>query len=317
VSRRRTSLLVLVPLYLAVATAVGFADYHARLERDRDLAFTKYVPEVVAGTAEPPGRYRVLAPWLADVVSRATPFAPITDWLMFRWLSLVAVLVAGHIYYRTWFDDAHAAVGNLVTATLLPLTFTNSWPNPDQFTELALFTWAATCIARGSWSGFLVALVLNAFNRETSAFLVLLYAAAAPLSSARMAHTAVAALVWLGITVGLRWQLGYVAYDPWQWRQNLGWLVPLPAGYPGYKRIYGWFFLVLTVPLAALAARGWTSAPRFVRVAAGVVAPAYVVAACLFSSTIETRIFTMLFPLLGPAVLVALFDRNGESARSV
>jgi hypothetical protein len=304
-ARARVSLTLLLPLYIALATAVGFADYHSRPYPD--LAFTEKIPEILAGRAEPPARYRVLAPYLEDRLARATPWSPVTDWLVFRWVCLFGSLLAGHLYCRSWFSDAYAAAGNLLIMALLPLTFTNSWPNPDQFIELALFTLACACIARGWHEAFLVALAANALNRETSAFLVLLYFLAFPLTRAHLVRTAAAGLLWLAIFVGLRWHFGYVAYNPWQLPQNLGWLIPLPANFPGYKRIYGWFFIVLLAPCFLLALRERRGLPRLVRMAAGVVAPAYLVTSMLFSSTIESRIFTLMLPLLAPAMLFALF----------
>lgn len=299
-------------LYVALATAVGFSDYHSRPYPD--LGFTQYVPEVIAGTAEPPGRYRVLAPYVFDAFTGLTSFSPVTDWLLFRWLCLLAALLAGHLYFRTWFDDARAVAGNVLTAALLPLTFTNSWPNPDQFTELALFTLGCAAVARRWWPAFLVVLALNAFNRETSAFLVLLWWVNGPLfERSHLVRTATAALLWGAITIGLRWHLGFVSYDPWQFWQNIGWLTPLPANFPGYKRIFGWFFLVLLVPLFALALSSWSRQPRFTRLAAGVVAPLYFIVGCLFSSTIEARIFTALLPLLAPAVLITWFGRDDRA----
>jgi hypothetical protein len=298
-------------LYVALATSVGFSDYHARTYPD--LGFTQYGPEVVGGTAEPPGRYRVLAPYLFDALSRATPFAPVTDWLMFRWFCLLAALLAGHLYLRTWFDDAHAVMGNVLVMALLPLTFTNSWPNPDHFTELVLFTLACAAVARRAWPEFLILVALNAFNRETSAFLVLLWFVSGPVKArSNLMQTAAAGLLWAAITVALRWRLGYVAYDPWQIWQNIGWLTPLPAGFIGYKRIYGWFFIILLGPLFLLALRSWREQPRFTQVAASIVAPLYLLVACLFSSTIESRIFTALLPLLVPSVLFTLFPASGS-----
>jgi hypothetical protein len=43
------------------------------------------------------------------------------------------------------------------------------------------------------------------------------------------------------------------------------------------------------------------------RMTVGVIAPAYLVTATLFSSTIESRIFTPILPLLAPSILLAFF----------
>jgi hypothetical protein len=303
-SRMARAWLWLIPFYVALATATGFADYHTRL--NPDLGFTKYVPEVVSGTAEPPGRYRVLAPLLFDRFERASHWAPVTNWLVFRWTCLLLALLAGHVYLRTWFGDGEAALGNALLTALLPLTFTNSWPNPDQFTELALFTFACACIARDWWWAFLAAVAVNALNRETSAFLVLLFAIAGPMDRRRLSRAAVAAAVWGAITLGLRWRLGFVPYDPWHLASNLASLVPMGPGFPGYKRIFGWFFLILLAPCFLLATRHWPRQPRMARMAAALVAPLFVLTGTLFSSTLESRIFTPILPLLAPSMLFAL-----------
>jgi hypothetical protein len=257
----------------------------------------------------------VLAPYVEHRLAELTPFAPITDWLLFRWICLFASLLAGHVYFRTWYSDSEAVAGNALVAALLPLTFTNSWPNPDQFTELALFTLAAACIARRWWPAFLALLAVNAVNRETSAFLLLLFALAEPITPLHATRCAGAAFVWAAITVGLRWRLGFASYDPWQLARNLSWLVPLPANFPGYKRVYGWFFIVLLWPCLHFAYSGWRRQPRFMRVSAGVVAPLYIVTCLLFSSTIESRIFTPILPLLVPSMLATLFGTGTAERR--
>lgn len=307
IARARLPWLAILPLYVALATAAGFTDYHARPERYRDDGYVKYVPDVVAGTAEPPGRYRVLAPYVFDAFSRATSWPPNVDWLVFRWLCLFGSLLAAHLYFRTWFDEGETVAGALLIVALLPLLFTNSWPNPDQFTELLLFTLGAACLVRDWWPAFLVVLALNALNRETSAFLLLFAAVAAPMTRPRVLRLAVAAVLWIAITIGLRMKLGFASYDAWHLRQNLASLVPMGAGFPGYKPIFGWFFLILLVPCWALASQRWHAQPRACRTATAIVAPVFFVTGLLFSSTIESRIFTAMLPLLAPAVLVTLF----------
>ena len=301
---RRASLLAILPLYLTLATALGFVDYHVRPYPEN--GFSTYVPSVLNGTEPAPGKYRLLAPHAYAWLSRTTQLRPIEVWVLFRWLCLVAALAAGHWYFTTWFSDGIAAAANALMFALLPLTFTNSWPNPDQFTELALFTLGCACIARSAIPLFGVVLLLNAFNRETSVFLVVLFALAEPMTRRRLMWTAACAAEWLSVYVGLRLRLGYEAYDMFQLSNNLGRLVPMDRVRPPYYRIYGWFFWILLLPLFWLNAMSWRTAPRFVRVAAGIVAPAFVLVSFLFSSVIESRIFTPLIPLLMPGVMMAL-----------
>jgi hypothetical protein len=115
-------------------------------------------------------------------------------------------------------------------------------------------------------------------------------------------------VLWAAIFVGLRWRLGYQSYDVWQLANNIRFLTPLPENYDPYYRIYGWFFAILIAPLAWMAALTWRAQPRFMKVAAGVVAPAFLITGFLISSVIETRIFTPLLPLLVPGALRAITD---------
>jgi hypothetical protein len=310
IRHRSVGLVGVLPVYVALATALGFVDFRVRTHHERDLAYTA---SVVAGTEEPPGRYRILAPYAFDGLTRLTRLAPGDAWFLFRWLCLFATLLAGHLYFRTWFEIGPAFAGNLLMAALLPLTFTNAWAHPDHLMELFLFTMACACLARGWNWGFAAALVLNALNRETSAFLVLLYSLARPIDRRHAGWSAGLAALWLMISMALRWRLGFASYNPWQARQNLEFLALLPAAYDPYYRVFAWFVALLIAPLLWLIARTWPIQTRLSKVAAAIVTPAFLLVAFLFSSIIETRIFTPLLPLLIPAALTALFPHRSST----
>jgi hypothetical protein len=310
IRHRSVGLVGVLPLYFALATALGFVDFRIRTHHERDLAYTA---SVVAGTEEPPGRYRILAPYAFDGLIRLTRLAPDDSWFLFRWLCLLASFLAGHLYFRTWFETGAASAGNLLIAALLPLTFTNAWAHPDHLMELFLFTLACACLARDWNWGFAATLALNALNRETSAFLVLLFFLAKPIDRRRVIWSAGLAALWLAISLALRWRLGFASYDPWQAKQNLAFLALLPAAYDPYYRAFAWFVVLLIGPLLWLIARTWAIQTRLNKVAAAVVTPVFVVTAFLFSSIIETRIFTPLLPLLIPAALTALFPHKSSA----
>jgi hypothetical protein len=302
--------LSVLPIYFVIATALGFADYHLRPFPER--GFAEYSPAVVAGTEEPPGKYRILAPYAYVGFQHATGLEPRDAWVIFRWLCLFGGLLATHFYLRTWVDQAGALAGTAIAALLLLLTMTNGWAHPDHFVEFALFTWACAEIARGRFGMLAIALALNALNRETAVFLLPLVALAGPLDRRRIVWTAILAAIWLGIYLGLRRWLGFVAYDPWQLGRNLEFLKLLPPPRDLYYRAYAWFWLPIVLPGVWLAARTWAAQPRFARVAIGVVVPLYFVVAALFSSIIESRIFTIFIPLTLPAIVLAL-NRDGRS----
>jgi hypothetical protein len=306
--RRELGFLSILPLYLAMATAMGFVDHHVRAFSDH--AYAQYVPEVIGGTAPPPARYRVLAPFAYAQLVRSLGVAPESGWIVFRWLCLAGAFAAGHLLYRTWFSHGAALAGNAVVAVLLPLTFTNSWGHPDHLMELLLFTFGCACAARGWLALFLATLALAGLNRETSFLLVLVFIGAEVLTFRRLAWIAAAAGVWGAVYVGLRWRLGYVPYNPLHVRENVWELFSWPtfaADRDLYSRLYPWFFLVLLAGPVAAIARAWAAQPRFVRASVGVATPIFIAIGLTFSSVIEPRIFTPLLPLLATGVLFAVF----------
>jgi hypothetical protein len=214
-----------------------------------------------------------------------------------------------HIYLRTWFSPGEAFSGVAFTAATLPLTFTNSWPHPDHIPELALFTLGALAIARRADTLFAGALALAAFNRETSVFLVLLYLVAEPLTTARSLRTVLFGAEWFAIYAGLRWMRGLRHYEYLQFWRNLTDLRLLPPAFDPYYRAYAYFGVVLFGPLLYLALRS-RGAPPFVHRAL-LVMPMFVLICFLFSSIIESRIFTPLYPLVLPAAMFALFTDKG------
>jgi hypothetical protein len=292
-----------VALYATVVVACGFMDF--RMRQFPDIPWKEFMPSVVDGTADAPGLYRVFTPYTTLWFIRATGLETSSGWLLSRLLWFAACLLAFDGYLRTWFTDVPAFAGTLFVAATLPLTFTNSWAIPDQLPELAFFALAAGAIARGRDGWFAAWLVLAAVNRETAVFLVCLYAVARPLTPAHAGRTAVFVVAWLGIYAGLRAWRGLHSYDYWQVWRNLKFLGLLPPGFDPYKRAYAWFVVALFGPSAAVIWAGWSAVPSGPRPALLDV-PVVVAAGTIFSSIIETRIFTPLYALVLPAVLAAL-----------
>jgi hypothetical protein len=310
---RALGFLGVLPLYLAIATAVGFVDFRVRPGINFEHAFTTYVPAVLSGTEAPPAKYRVLAPHAYAALARWTGLEARDAWFVFRWLCLLAALIAGHALFRTWFETGPAVAGNALAVVLLWLTFTGGYPHPDHLMELFLFTLGCACVARGWDLGFVAVLAISALNRETSAFLLPLFLFARVLDRRHLTWTAVAAVAWLGVTVLLRWRLGWVPYDPMRAAENF---TAMTAPSPEivvrdlYYRIFPWFFVILVVPVLVAIGLSWSRQPRYARVAAGIVTPALLLTGFLFSNVIESRIFTPVIPLLVPGLLFALFPER-------
>jgi hypothetical protein len=130
---------------------------------------------------------------------------------------------------------------------------------------------------------------------------------ARPIDRRHLAWTAGLAALWFVVSVGLRLWLGFATYDPWQVSRNVEFLGLLPRAYDPYYRAFAWFVAIMIVPLLVLIAKAWSVQSRLTRAAVAIVTPAFLLVSFLFSSIIETRIFTPLLPLLIPGALAALF----------
>jgi hypothetical protein len=290
-------------LYAAAAIATGFVDLRVRAYPD--YAFKTYVPAVLDGSYGAPAIYRVLMPYTLDWLTRATGLPAAAVWHLSRLLLCAAAYLVFHWYLRTWFSPLEATTGTFVLAALFPLTFTNSWAHPDHFAELLLFTAGCAAIARGRDWLFAAVLILATLNRETSVFLVLLYAIARPLSTRHIGKTAAIGSLWLVLFAGLRVLRGFENYEYWQLSKNIEFLKLLPPPRDPYYRAYAWFGVVLAGPLLAVALLRKAMPPLFIRRALWVV-PMFGVVAFTISSIIESRIFTPLFALIIPAALFSL-----------
>src|SRR5688572_7203308 len=128
------------------ATAIGFIDYRVREHPVR--GYEAYPQAVVANTEDPPGKYRVLAPYVFEGLVAALPADRIVVWVVFRWITALAALVATHVLLTTWFGTTTAIAGSLLSGVMLLLTFTNSWPHADHLAEWVLSAAAVAAIAR-------------------------------------------------------------------------------------------------------------------------------------------------------------------------
>jgi hypothetical protein len=291
-------------LYVTLTIATGFAD--VRMRAHTDNVYNAYIPAVVAGTENAPGRYRVFAPFLIDGLARATGASMETMWYVTRLVWIFVAYSVFHVYLRTWFASSAAAAGVSIVAATLPLTFTNSWPHPDSIPELALFTLGALAIARRLDLLFAVTLACAALNRETSVFLVVLYIVSEPLNRPRLLRATFFGAEWLAIYAGLRIMRGVQHYDYWQAARNWAELGLLPSNYDPYYRAYAYFVVILFGPMIYMALKA-KEAPIFMRRALLVV-PCFIAVAFIFSSIIESRIFTPLYPLVVPATMFFFFS---------
>jgi hypothetical protein len=301
-------------LYLCVAVSIGFMDHRSR--RFPDHPVTKYIPGVLDGSYGAPAIYRPLSPLIIHGFIRTTGWPPLIAFLVLRLVVVYLALCAIHWYLRWWFRDGTALGGTLGIAAFLPLTFTNSWAHPDSFPELVIMAVGCRLVAMRRDGLFVLTLGVGMLNRETAAFLAVLWAIERlrrERSAATWLRLAGIGALCVGIYGGLRLARGYQAYDVFMLWQNLALLKPLPSGFDPYVRVVGYFWLVLLAVPAAIALSGLrrSGTPRFF--VSGAVASAVMLAVAFTIAAIaESRVLLPVVPMLAPAVVWGL--RPDESS---
>ena len=292
-------------LLVTLVLASGFVDF--RIRQFPNHAYEIYIPEVVDGSAEAPGRYRVLVPFMNAGIGHVTGGSPAAIWHVTRLAWFLLAYVVLYAYLKTWVDPAAALGGVAAVAATLPLTYTNSWAHADSIPELALYSLGCLAIVRASAVGFGLVLVVAALNRETAAFLLVAYALVNGQSLSGRVRTAGFTFLCGVVLVCLRLWRGVEHYDYWQLPRNIAFLGLLPTEYDLYKRTYAWFIVALAAPALVVIASRWASVPRVARRLLFSAVP-FTLTAVTLSSLIESRIFLPLYPLVMPALMCALLQ---------
>jgi hypothetical protein len=307
-------------LYAPVALALAFVDFSVR----PNIAYVAehYIPGVLAGTYEAPFIYRPLAPLIAQFAASLTGADLLVTFEALRLLTLFAALVAFHVYLRGFFSPRACLGATLALAATLPLTLTNSWPVPGTYLELALFSLGCLAVAKGRDGFFAVLLLPAVLNRETAAFLLVLWvavrAAQLPLKQ-WLPRAALLGTAVLAIGGGIRWVYGFKTYKVVMLQQNLAYLNAFDSTIEPRLRLFGWFWLImlaLPVTLAWRATRR-TDLPVFAR-QAFYVGLLLVATSLVAASIVEPRVLIPALVLFAPAALyeVSAVDAGNPTAQS-
>ena len=259
---------------------------------------------ILEGTQSPPDRYRLLVPAAIEpAIVGLTPSMPREVafdrvYGVFYAVTLALLLWSLFAYVRRWFTDEQALMGVLFVACTLPITTRLHEYAAHSFLEPTLFALALLCILdnRRDWLALLVAIA--AFNRETGVFIVLLYAAARPLTRETVVTTGVFAAMWLAVFMAVR-QFAGEAERYWTidkiFTANLSNPLLTIFNLTALFGIFWWF-----------AVAGYRRAPRFVRRTALVI-PVYVAVIAVWGIWWEARLLLPMMPVLLPLALSSLF----------
>lgn len=171
--------------------------------------------EMISGVAPAPNQYRLLTPWLANLV---WPLAPNGD-LYFAYFLLRALFTGLALwgfdrYLRVWFSAGAAAGGALCLAAIIPFTY---FPVVQESDPLNLLVFVAVfwALARHRDLWLIPLMVIGTLNRETTAMLPLVYLLARwgeEPSRRVMGRTVLFALCWVVAYGGMRLGYGHRPY---------------------------------------------------------------------------------------------------------
>jgi hypothetical protein len=286
-------------IFVAVTTVTALN--YALLPGEATLqARRSYHAGILDHTIEAPERYRLLMPMMIE-----GPIRVLEHWMsrddafdrayaVFYVLALPAFLASLFAYVRVWFPAEPALAGVLFVAAILPIALRPNEYGPHSLLEPTFVSLALLCTVRDRRLWLALLLIVAALNRETSVFLVLLYAVAKPLDKQRWATTLTYAAIWLTVFAALRlyagdasryWTLAKV------FSSNLSQLWPAVFNVAVLFGVIGW-----------CAAAGFRDAPPFVRRVATVI-PAYLAIVAVWGIWREVRLLLPLMPLLLPLAL--------------
>ncbi|WP_437630629.1 hypothetical protein [Sorangium sp. So ce854] len=287
--------------------------------------------EILRGEALSPYRYRVLVPFLAEVM--AAPLealvprrdAIVAAYAVFDFAAFGALFGALYGFLRAWFSREAALIGVLFAGSTMVVALRDHAFQPWSLLEAALVPAGLWLLHRERLGAFAAVALVGVVNRETTGVLVLAYfatlgldalrarsspdALVAATARRRLAFGAAIALAAVGLLAALRLARGpaepvYRVLPLLEKNLRPGDLVKT-AVQTGLFLGAGW----------VLAARGIRRAPEFVRRAAWIVPP-YALAVGLYGRWHEVRLLMPLYPILLAAALSWLARSAPQAAAS-
>ncbi len=278
--------------------------------------------QIIAGTAPSPYRYRILIPFVAEILTRALSLvlsaksAFLAAYVMCDLASIFATLMMLFLWLKLWFSQDQALIGVLFIAGVMPITFQNHYFQPWSLLEPAFFS-AALIAIRGKHYWILgLIMALASLNRETAVFIPLIFGFTLDVKGIlkvrnRSSRNIVLVgggllLTWTMIFLGLRYFRGDAPHVGTIADILACNLMPdrLLRTFVNVSLFLGgfWFFSLF----------GFKHAPRFLKRVALVI-PFYLITIMVWGYWYEVRMLMSLYPVLVPLGLCFLYPQ--EEAR--
>jgi hypothetical protein len=309
----------LLAVYVVLGVILGWTSFH---QRRMDVSEAAALQTAVWDNLATPGSLdpssspllpvhagRVLFPLLMQV-PELLGASPERAFALVRLLTILAALVVFHGFLRRWFSDEVAFSGTLFLAATLPLTFNSYFEIPTDFLEILVVTCGVWALHAQKLLLLCGIVMVGSLNRETTALLplLLLLEGINRLDRRRLGWVALAGLAWLVPVVVMRlWAVGDLS---WPHGNSMVHNVPglravLTNPHP-YNNFLFWAYLFGAFWL--LPYLRWQRQPPFFRRMLLAVPMVVVVFALTGGYLDEPRELVLLYPILVPTGLFALFS---------
>ena len=299
---------------LVSAAAVLAYQYFGQVELHFFAQSMERHAEVISGTAASPYRYRVLVPFLANLViaplSRLMParIAFLGVYGLYDFLALAFSLLALFAWLRRFSRDSVALIFSLYCAVLLLVSLRDHYFMPWSWIEPGLVAVALMLAQRGPEWRLIPLTAIATLNRETGLLVPALFAVARLGQGGESARRAWAwslagVATWAAVVLGLRWTLG--SAPPLVHAADLlrGNLEPLRLLRAALN------LLLFGGVLGPLAFIGFRRAPAMLR-RATLVVPPYLAAFATWGVWHEMRLLAPLYPLLAALAACGFAPEN-------
>lgn len=271
------------------------------------------------GKALSPDRYRVLIPFMVEIIRRGcfldTLFSKnkafLLSYAMYDLLAIFFTLAMLFVWLRTWFSNERALIGVLFVASTIPIALKDDYFQPWSLMEPGLFAAALLLIYKRRLGLLALLTLLASLNRETAVFIpfaflfanldvVNIFCGRKKIQWKAVFYFVAIFSEWAVIFLGLRYFLGIAPYV-----LTIGKIISLNLTRSRlfYTVINGGLFLggfwILTV-------LGFRHAPSFIKRVTFLV-PFYLATVMIWGLWNEVRLLMPLYPILIPLGLCSIY----------
>jgi hypothetical protein len=308
-----------IAILISVAVALSYS-YFYQVDRPHLDGRLKLHNQILEGTAESPYRYRVLAPFSADILTNTlSPFlvqskAFLISYALIDIVSISALLLALFLFLKIWFPIEYSLIGALFAASTMVIAFRDHYFQPWSLLEAAIFSFALLFIFNKKYLILGLTILIATLNRETALFIpfIFLFTNFDFLNSSKgkprirketillfIAFFSIWAVTYTGIRL-LIGSTGHMYTVKELWIRNT-YLSNLIRSFLTNGLFLGFFWI--------FAGLGFKAAPKFIKQATLII-PFYLTPIIIFGNWYEVRLLMPLYPILIPLGLSYIYRQK-------